>query len=121
MNEDEFKGGARYIGGKLEKGVGDVVESRDWQVDGVVDQVAGGTQHMYGRAKSVIGDLVDGAPEIAEKASREARVAADRAAEAARRGVRAAQDSAKDAPVVWAIAAAAIGYGLAWWIHGQQD
>lgn len=121
MNEDEFKGGARYIGGKLEKGIGDAVDSRDWQVDGVIDQVAGGAQNMYGRAKSVVGDLVDGAPELAEKLAGEARVTADRAAEAARRGVRSAQESAKDAPVAWALAAAAIGYGLAWLVHGKRD
>ena len=46
MNKDEFQGGARYVGGKVEKAVGDTVDSRDWQVDGVVDQVAGGAQHL---------------------------------------------------------------------------
>ena len=43
MNKDEFQGGARYVGGKVEKTIGDTVSSRDWQVDGVVDQVAGGS------------------------------------------------------------------------------
>lgn len=121
MNKDEFQGGARYIGGKVEKAIGDTVNSRDWQVDGVVDQVAGGAQNLYGRAKSAIGDVVDGAPELAEKIGSEAREAADRAAEAARRGARSAQTSAKEAPVLWALGAAAIGYGLAWLVHGRRD
>ena len=50
MNKDEFHGGVRYATGKVEKAVGDTVNSRDWQVDGVVDQVAA-EQHMQGRAE----------------------------------------------------------------------
>ena len=121
MNKDEFQGGARYVGGKVEKAVGDTVNSRDWQVDGVVDQVAGGAQNLYGRAKSAIGDAVDGAPELADKIGAEARDAGERAAEAARRGAHAAQASAEDAPLLWALGAAAIGYGIAWLVHGRRD
>lgn len=121
MNKNEFQGGARYVGGKVEKAIGDTTNSRDWQVDGVVDQVAGGAQNLYGRARSAIDTAIDGAPELAEKIGDEARVAADRATEAARRGARTAQDSAKDAPLLWALGAAAIGYGLAWFLHGQRD
>lgn len=121
MNKDEFQGGARYVGGKVEKAVGDTVNSRNWQVDGVVDQVAGGAQNLYGRAKSAIEDVVDGAPELADKVGSDARIAADRAAEAAKRGARSAQASAKDAPFLWALGAAAIGYGIASFVHGQRD
>ncbi|MEG3085203.1 CsbD family protein [Sphingomonas sp. PB2P12] len=121
MNKDEFQGGARYVGGKIEKTVGDTVNSTDWKVDGVVDQVAGGAQNLYGRAKSAIEDVVDGAPELADKLGSEARHAADRTAEAARRGALTAQGSAKDAPLLWALGAAAIGYGLAWFVHGPRD
>jgi uncharacterized protein YjbJ (UPF0337 family) len=121
MNKDEFQGGARYVGGKIEKTVGDTVNSRDWQVDGVVDQVAGGAQNLYGRAKSAIEDVVDGAPELAEKVRSDARDAADGAADAAKRAARSAQASAEDAPVLWALGAAAIGYGIAWLVHGRRD
>ena len=121
MNKDEFQGGARYIGGKIEKAVGDTVNSRDWQVDGVVDQVAGGAQNLYGRAKSAIGDVVDGAPELADKIGSEARVAGDRALDAAKRGARSAQASAQQAPVLLALGAVALGYGIAWLVHGQRD
>ncbi|SFO19001.1 CsbD family protein [Sphingomonas sp. OK281] len=121
MNKDEFQGGARYIGGKVEKAVGDTVNSRDWQVDGVVDQVAGGAQNLYGRAKSAIDDAIDGAPELADKLGSEAREATDREAAAARRGAASAQTSAQDAPMLWALGAAAIGYGIAWFVHGRRD
>ncbi len=120
MNKDEFQGGVRYVGGKVEKTVGDTVNSRDWQVDGVVDQVAGGAQNLYGRAKSALGDAIDGAPELAERIGDEARETADRAADAARRGARTVQASAEDSPLLWALGAAAIGYGLAWLLHGRH-
>ena len=121
MNKDEFQGGARYVGGKVEKAVGDTVNSRDWQVDGVVDQVAGGAQNLYGRAKSAIDDAIDGAPELADKLGSEARDAADRTTEAARRAAASAQASAQDAPMLWALGAAAVGYGVAWLVHGRRD
>lgn len=121
MNKDEFQGGARYVGGKVEKAIGDTVNSRDWQVDGAVDQVAGGAQNLYGRAKSAINDAVDGAPELAEKIGSEARDAGERAAEVARRGAASAQASAQEAPVLWALGAAAVGYGIAWLVHGRRD
>ena len=32
------------------------------------------------------------------------------------------RDSAlKDAPLLWALGAAAIGYGIAWLVHGSRD
>ena len=121
MNEDEFKGGARYVGGKVEKAVGDAVDSRDWKVDGVVDQVAGGVQHGYGRARSIVEDAVDAAPELAEAARDHVKASAARVADAAQHGGKVAIDTVRDTPVLWGIAAAMGGYALAWFIHGRRD
>ena len=121
MNKDEFQGGARYVGGKAETAVGDVVDSRDWKVDGVVDQVAGGAQHTYGRAKSIVGDAIDSAPELAEEARDRLKAAGERIADSAQRGGRAAAQTVQDQPVIWALAAALVGYGLAWFLHGRRD
>ncbi|KQR82387.1 CsbD family protein [Sphingomonas sp. Leaf343] len=120
MNEDEFKGGARYVGGKVEKAVGDAVDSRDWKVDGVVDQVAGGAQHAYGRARSIVGDAIDSAPELADEARDRLKAAGERAADAAQKGGKAAAETVRDTPTLWALAAALTGYGLAWMIHGRR-
>jgi len=68
INKNELHGGARYLGGKVEKAVGDAVESRDWQVDGVVDQVAGGAENLYGRARSAGEDAADAAPGFVDAA-----------------------------------------------------
>lgn len=120
MNEDEFKGGARYVGGKIEKAVGDTVSSRDWQVDGVVDQVAGGVQHGYGRAKSIIGDAIDSAPELAEEARDRLKAAGEQAADIAQKQGKAAAETVRDTPAIWAVAAALGGYALAWFVHGRR-
>lgn len=121
MNKDEFQGGARYVGGKVEKAVGDAVDSREWTVDGVVDQVAGGAQHTYGRAKSIVGDAIDSAPELVEEARDRLKAAGERVADGAQKGGRAAARTAQDQPVIWAVAAALVGYGLAWFVHGRRD
>ncbi|USU06826.1 CsbD family protein [Sphingomonadaceae bacterium OTU29THOMA1] len=120
MNEDEFKGGARYIGGKVEKAVGDAVESRSWQVDGVVDQVAGGIQHGYGRARSILDDAIESAPELAEEARDRLKVAGERAADTAQKSGRIAAETVRDTPVLWAVAAAMGAYALAWFVHGRR-
>ena len=82
MNTHEWHGGARYVGGKVEKAVGDAVDSRDWQVDGIVDQVAGAAENLYGRAQSVAEDAIDAAPHLAAKGREAVTDAADRAADA---------------------------------------
>ena len=132
MNKNEFEGGARYIGGKVEKTVGDTVNSRDWQVDGVVDQVAGAAQNMVGRAQSVAEDAIDAAPDFADKARESLSNAADRSLDAARDGLDQARDKAREGKDVvaravgenpiaaWAVAAALGGYALGWLIHGRR-
>lgn len=121
MNKDEFQGGARYVGGKVEKGVGDAVDSRDWQVDGVVDQVAGGAQHAYGRARSIVGDAIDSAPELADEARDRLKAASERAVDSAHKSGKVAAQTVRDTPVLWAVAAAITAYGMAWFVHGRRD
>lgn len=132
MNSDEFKGGVRYVAGKAEKAVGDAVDSRDWRVDGVVDQVAGAAQHTYGRARSVVEDAIDAAPDLADEAidrakvagrriADGAKVAGERIADGAQRGGQATVQAVEDSPVLWAAAAALGGYALGWLVHGRRD
>lgn len=120
MNKDEFQGGTRYVGGKVEKAVGDAVDSRDWRVDGVVDQVAGAVQHGYGRAKSMVGDALDSAPDFADEARDRLKDAGERVSDAAYKGGKAAVQTVQDKPALWALAAALAGYGLAWIVHGRR-
>ncbi len=121
MNKDEFQGGARYVGGKVEKAIGDAVDSRDWKVDGVVDQVAGGAQHSYGRARSIVADAIDSAPELADEARDRLKATGERIANSAQENGKVAVQTVQDTPALWAIAAALGGYALAWFVHGRRD
>lgn len=121
MNKDELQGGMRYVEGKVEKGVGDAVDNRDWTIAGVVDQVAGAAQHGYGRARSIVEDAIDGAPDMAEAAGDRVKAAAERLADTAGRGGKAAARTVEDSPVLWAVAAALGAYALAWFVHGRRD
>ncbi|KQN36694.1 hypothetical protein ASG37_14050 [Sphingomonas sp. Leaf407] len=120
MNKDEFHGGVRYATGKVEQAIGDTVDSREWQVDGIVDQVAGGARHLYGRARSVLHDAIDGAPELVDDARDRLRSVSARAGDRARKGGRVASDTVRDTPLLWVVAAALGGYALAWAFHGRR-
>ena len=98
MNKDEFQGGARYVGGKVETAVGNAVDSREWTVDGVVDQVAGGAQHTYGRAKSIVGDAIDSAPALAEDARDRLKAAGEAVADTRRRAARSRHRPSRTSP-----------------------
>ena len=114
MNEDEIKGGLRYVKGKVEKGVGDVTTDTKWQADGVIDQVAGGAQNLYGRAKETVSDVIDGAPNVIADAG-------DRARDAASRGRALANEHVRDNPWMLVAGAGIAGYALSWLLHGRRD
>lgn len=113
MNEDEFKGGVRYVKGKIEKGAGDVTDHTKWQADGIVDQVAGGAQNLYGRVKEKMKDVIDDAPDAFADAS-------DTAREYAHQGRVVAREQVKRNPLALVAAAGVIGYALSWLVHGKR-
>jgi len=51
MNEDRIVGTARNLGGTVQEGVGRAVGDRQMQAEGMVDQVTGAAQNLYGQAK----------------------------------------------------------------------
>ncbi|MBW6525774.1 CsbD family protein [Sphingomonas sp. RHCKR7] len=122
MNKHELHGGARYVGGKVEKAVGDAVDSRDWQVSGVKDQVAGGAENLFGRAQSIADDVADAAPGLIEEAREKAGDAAARASDAARRDAHEARSavSGGDARLLWAAVAAVGGFALGWLVSDRR-
>lgn len=119
MNKHEVRGGARYLGGKVEKAVGDAVDSRDWKVTGVMDQVSGAAENIFGRAQSVAGDMADATPGLIDEARERAGAAPDRAIQATRRGSDAAVRAVRggDVRLLWAAGAAVTGYLAGWLIH----
>lgn len=56
MNEDQVKGKAKDIGGKIQEEVGKVIGSSEQQAKGLSKQVEGKAQEKFGDAKEVIKD-----------------------------------------------------------------
>lgn len=114
MNEDEIKGGLRNVKGQVEKAVGDATTDTKWQADGVVDQVAGSAQKLYGRAKETVQDAVADAPNALSEAN-------ERVKDVASRGRALANDQLQDKPWVLVAAAGVVGYALSWILHGRRS
>ncbi len=121
MNKHELHGGARYLGGKVEKAAGDIVDKRDWQAEGVVHQVAGAAENLFGRAQSVAGDVADMTPGLVDEARERLGDAADRAGAAARHGTGVAGAAVREHRTTSiAIAAALGGVALGWLLFARR-
>jgi uncharacterized protein YjbJ (UPF0337 family) len=59
MNEDRVIGTAKNLGGKAQEGLGRVTGDTKTQVEGVINQAAGATQHLYGQAKESVSDAAE--------------------------------------------------------------
>jgi uncharacterized protein YjbJ (UPF0337 family) len=78
MNEDRIEGAATTLGGRVEKGVGDLTGDRKLQGDGMTDQASGTAQNMFGGAEDAVRSALESAPP-------QVRETADRAMAAARK------------------------------------
>ena len=54
MNEDQIKGKAKDIGGKIQEKVGEAVGSRQQQSEGLSKQVEGKVQEKAGDLKDIV-------------------------------------------------------------------
>ncbi|WP_315763781.1 CsbD family protein [Sphingomonas sp. Y38-1Y] len=117
MNKHEVRGSVRHVGGAAEKAIGDVVDSNDLRVGGVVDQVAGSAEHLFGRVKSIAEDAADATPGLIEAARDRVEDAAHRSAHVARK----AAHKAKGEPLWIGTAVAAIaGYAIGALVHRRR-
>ena len=136
MNENEFEGAAKDIGGKIKDGVGGLTGNPDLQVDGKIDQATGKLQGKYSDAMDQLGvaagSVADKASELAGRASSTVKDAAASARRGAGQagetvynaGARAGEymgQSVQQQPLLSLIGAAAIGYGIAFLIHSAAS
>ncbi|MDD2859976.1 MAG: CsbD family protein [Acidiphilium sp.] len=63
MDEDEIKGTAKDIGGKIKDGIGGLTGDESLQAEGKTDQLAGKAQKLYGSAKDAVSDAAESAKE----------------------------------------------------------
>ena len=59
MNENQVKGIAKDIAGKIQETVGQAIDSKDQQAKGLSKQVEGKAEKTLGDAKEVIKDAAD--------------------------------------------------------------
>jgi len=63
MNEDRIVGSATDLGGQLKSNVGDLLGDSGLQSEGMVDQIKGRAQNLYGTATEVAANAYDRVPE----------------------------------------------------------
>ena len=59
MNENQVKGVAKDIAGKVQETVGQAIDSKDQQAKGLSKQVEGKAEKTLGDAKEVVKDAAD--------------------------------------------------------------
>lgn len=59
MNRDQLSGATRHLKGRAQTAIGGITGDPGRQVRGAVDQVAGGAQYAYGRARDAAEDLAE--------------------------------------------------------------
>ena len=59
MNQDELKGKAEAIKGKVKQAAGDMTDNERLHDEGVADEAAGDTRDAFGQARRKAGELVE--------------------------------------------------------------
>ena len=68
MNRDQIRGASRHLKGRAETALGGLTGDPARQVRGAVNQVAGGAQYAYGRARDRAEDFAEDGRHLAEAA-----------------------------------------------------
>ncbi|MGX7705522.1 CsbD family protein [Methylobacterium sp. Gmos1] len=70
MNRDQISGASRHLKGRSQSALGGLTGDPARQVRGAVNQMAGGAQYAYGRARDRAEDLAEDGRHLAEEAGR---------------------------------------------------
>lgn len=68
MNRDQIRGASRHLKGRAQTALGSIAGDPGRQVRGAVNQVAGGAQYAYGRARDRAEDLAGDGRHLAHAA-----------------------------------------------------
>jgi uncharacterized protein YjbJ (UPF0337 family) len=106
MNRDQIRGASRHLKGRAQTAIGGITGDPARQVRGAVNQLAGGAQYAYGRARDRAEDLAEDGRHLAEVA----RVRADRLIDDGRQRAReAARDLSRRGEIYGRRAVSTIG------------
>jgi uncharacterized protein YjbJ (UPF0337 family) len=59
MNQDELKGKADQLKGRVKQGVGDLTDNERLHDEGVADEAGGDVQEGLGRARRKVGETIE--------------------------------------------------------------
>jgi uncharacterized protein YjbJ (UPF0337 family) len=59
MNEDEIKGRANQVKGRIKQGVGDITNDQELREEGVADEAAGDVREGFGRGRRKVGEAIE--------------------------------------------------------------
>jgi uncharacterized protein YjbJ (UPF0337 family) len=68
MNRDQIRGASRHLKGRAQTALGGLAGDPSRQVRGAVNQVAGGAQYAYGRARDRAEDFAEDGRHLAHEA-----------------------------------------------------
>lgn len=67
MNQDELKGKADQLKGKVKQGVGDLTDNERLHDEGVADEAGGEVKEGFGRARRKVGEAIEDVGEDIKK------------------------------------------------------
>jgi uncharacterized protein YjbJ (UPF0337 family) len=67
MNEDELKGKAQALKGKVKQAAADLSDDDQLHDEGVVDEAAGNTREVIGRGRRKVGEAIEDIGEAIKK------------------------------------------------------
>ena len=106
MDKDRIAGSAKDIAGKVEGGIGDMVDDKETQASGRAREASGVVQNLYGQAKDAARDAGDAAMDFAKDKL-------GNSSETLRDGTQAVARRVQDNPLGALLVAGGIGFALA--------
>jgi len=123
MNKDQFQGAAQDVAGKLQQTAGMAIGSPETRGHGLVREVSGKAQNLYGDARAIADDLSEQAGDVFERAQGQVRQAGDlydRAQGEVRRGSRVVQRQVGQHPLTSVLLAGAAGFLVGLLVNGRS-
>ncbi|TNC07666.1 CsbD family protein [Methylobacterium terricola] len=120
VDSNRVSGAAKEFGGKVQGAMGSLVGDSETQARGKANEVEGSVENLYGQAKDAVRDVAEQAGDLARDALKQGRERYPDAERAYRQSADTVSQYAKEAPLMVAIMAGAIGYLLALVIHGRR-
>ncbi len=110
MDADRIKGAAQEAGGKIQQGFGKLTGDDSTRAEGAAREIGGKAQGAFGAAKDQIRETAEDVGAFANDAVQHGADYARQGADYAQQGVRAVENSMKDYPVAFLLAAAGFGF-----------